>query len=117
MKNVRQTPAGRTFVPKTTFYAVENEAKIGGKAVGYSNSITQQSKFWKKSVDFKGNKVHQRNDLIDPTKIDSRTGLSNLELMKSGRAPKGPDGKPINLHHTIRPNDLVAAKSAKFENL
>ncbi|WP_202621728.1 HNH/ENDO VII family nuclease, partial [Bacillus paralicheniformis] len=28
--------------------------------------------------------------------------ITNLELMKSGKAPIGEDGKPINLHHLIQ---------------
>jgi hypothetical protein len=35
---------------------------------------------------------------IDLKVKDSR-GRSNLERMREGLAPLGPDGKPINLHH------------------
>lgn len=59
----------------------------------------QQRRFWSADpVVFNGNKVYQRNDLIDPNRVD-RTGRTNIELMQSGRAPIGPDGNPINLHH------------------
>ncbi|MDC0934976.1 HNH/ENDO VII family nuclease [Pirellulales bacterium] len=60
-----------------------------------------KSNLWNKSKNFDGNKVFQRDDLIDPSLIDSR-GRSNLERMKKGLAPLGPDGKSINLHHTIQ---------------
>lgn len=56
-------------------------------------------KFWKTSTNFQGNKVFQRDDLIDITLVDKKSGLTNLQLMQKGRAPIGPDGRPINLHH------------------
>lgn len=66
----------------------------------------QDRKFWSSDpVDFNGGSVYQRNDLIDPAKVDSKSGLSNLELMQMGRAPIGPDGKAINLHHLLQSND------------
>jgi filamentous hemagglutinin len=60
------------------------------------------SKYWTKRVEFKGNKVYQQDGIIDPRKIDTKTGKTNLELMKSGKAPKGPDGESVNLHHMIQ---------------
>ncbi|QAU24938.1 hypothetical protein EO087_13840 [Dyella sp. M7H15-1] len=66
----------------------------------------QERKFWSQDpVNFEGNKVYQRNDLIDPARIDPKTGMTNLELMQSGRAPIGPDGKPLNLHHMLQTQD------------
>lgn len=58
--------------------------------------------YWDKNVEFKGNKVYQRDDLIDPNYIDLKLEKSNLELMKEGLAPRGPDGYAINLHHLIQ---------------
>lgn len=46
-------------------------------------------------------RVYQRND-IDFDYIDPNTGKSNLELMRSGHAPIGNDGLPVQLHHTIQ---------------
>jgi filamentous hemagglutinin len=31
--------------------------------------------------------------------------MTNLELMKMGRAPIGADGNPVNLHHMLQSND------------
>ncbi len=45
-----------------------------------------------------GRKVYQRDDLIDPNRIDD-LGKSNLERMQKGSAPVGADGQEINLHH------------------
>ncbi len=56
------------------------------------------------------------NDLIDPKRIDPDTGLTNLELMQGkapsgkNRAPIGPDGNPINLHHLIQTEDGAIAE-------
>lgn len=66
--------------------------------------------FWTNSTNFQGNNVFQRNDLINPNLVDLRTGLTNSELMKAGRAPIGPDGRPINLHHMIQRHDGAIAE-------
>lgn len=62
----------------------------------------QQRTYWSQEpIQFNGNKVYQRSDLVDPGRLDSQTGLTNLELMKNGLAPYGPDGKKVNLHHYV----------------
>jgi hypothetical protein len=71
------------------------------------NTVT--SRFWRKSKQFKGNKVFQRDDLIDPKKMDSK-GRTNVLRMKKGLAPLGPDGKPINLHHMLQAQDGAIAE-------
>lgn len=65
-----------------------------------ANHFQQNRQFWTSDpIQFSGNKVYQRNDLIDPNRVDPVSGKTNLELMQAGRAPLGPDGKSINLHH------------------
>ena len=66
-------------------------------------------KFWKDWTNFRGNKVFQRDDLIDLALKDSR-GRTNLERMGKGLAPLGPDGKSINLHHLIQTHDGAIAE-------
>jgi hypothetical protein len=66
-------------------------------------------KFWTKTTDFEGHRVYQRDDLIDPLRKDPN-GLTNLERMRDGLAPIGPDGKKINLHHTTQRNDGALAE-------
>ena len=68
------------------------------------NEITGTFKpeYWTKEIEFNGNKVYQRNDLIDPNVVRMDGKGTNLEAMKRGLAPIGPDGKPINLHHLIQ---------------
>ncbi|GAA0127531.1 hypothetical protein UT300019_34370 [Clostridium sp. CTA-19] len=43
-------------------------------------------------------RVYQRGD-IDINYYDKDSGLTNLQLMKKGRAPIDSDGKSIQLHH------------------
>jgi RHS repeat-associated protein len=50
---------------------------------------------------FRGNRVYQRDDLIDPSLVD-KVGRTNLQRMEKGLAPIGPDGKAINLHHMLQ---------------
>ena len=69
--------------------------------IGVKNTDT---KLWNKSKPFQNNKVFQRDDLINPKLVDSR-GRSNVERMKKGLAPIGPDGKSINLHHLTQKHD------------
>ncbi len=56
---------------------------------------------------FKGqtNKVYKRDDLIDLNLVSKKTGKTNLEMMLDGNAPIGPDGKPLNLHHSLQTMD------------
>ena len=66
----------------------------------------QQRKYWSREpIQYSGNKVYQRNDLIDPGRIDSQTGLTNKQLMEKGLAPYGADGNKINLHHMLQTQD------------
>ncbi|OUM07285.1 nuclease, partial [Pseudomonas syringae] len=79
-------------------------------------------KFWSKPpIEFKGNRVFQRNDLFDPelmTTWRERGRLvrgTNLERMASGRAPIGIDGESINLHHMIQTqNGAIAELTQTF---
>jgi len=81
-----------------------------------SSSIASGSSgrsYWTKSVRIDEIVVHQRNDLIDPSRIDSVKGTSNLQRMKAGLAPLGPDGRPIQLHHlTQEHGDAMAELTA-----
>lgn len=76
-----------------------------------ADHFQQDRQFWTQDpIQFNGNKVFQRNDLIDPSKVDPKTGKTNLELMQAGRAPLGPDGKPVNLHHLTQKQDGAIAE-------
>jgi RHS repeat-associated protein len=62
---------------------------------------------WNRTT-FDGNRVYQRDDYIDPNRVDAQ-GRTNLERMQSGRAPIGPDGNPLQLHHlTQRQTGAIA---------
>ncbi len=77
-------------------------------------TFRQSRSFWTNTVTFKGNKVFQRGDLIDPKLIDS-AGRSNIQRMQKGLAPMGPDGKSMNLHHmTQRQQGSIAEVTQSF---
>jgi RHS repeat-associated protein len=88
--------------------------KAGGKLITKADDLARISKklevlgdarkFWTKATDFKGIKVYQRNDIIDPKRMDAR-GRTNVQRMEQGLAPIGSDGKSVNLHHMIQTND------------
>lgn len=46
-------------------------------------------------------RVYQRND-IDFEYVNPKTGISNLDRMREGKAPIGNDGKPVQLHHVLQ---------------
>jgi RHS repeat-associated protein len=66
---------------------------------------------WEKSS-FGGKRVYKRDDLVD-LKLTDDKGLTNMDRMKRGRAPIGPDGEPICLHHTIQTDDSPVAEVTK----
>ena len=65
--------------------------------------------YWTNTTDFEGTRVYQRDDLIDPARVDKR-GRTSAERMEQGLAPVGPDGNPLQLHHTIQTDDSPLAE-------
>nr|WP_264293130.1 HNH/ENDO VII family nuclease [Pseudomonas putida] len=77
----------------------------------------QQRKYWSQEpIQYNGNKVYQRNDLIDPGRVDSQTGLTNKQLMENGLAPYGADGKKINLHHVADSGWSYCGSDSEFSS-
>jgi len=74
-----------------------------------SKGVYNVYKYWNKNIQFKNVKVYQRDDIINPNMKDAR-GRTNLERMKKGLAPLGPDGKSINLHHMTQRNESSIAE-------
>ncbi|WP_050980867.1 HNH/ENDO VII family nuclease [Candidatus Bartonella washoeensis] len=67
------------------------------------------------------NKVYQREDLFDPNRITEWEGKNgtvtgtNIERMKTGKAPLGFDNKPVELHHMLQtPDGPIAEISWTF---
>lgn len=56
-----------------------------------------------KTVEFKGKTITQNNELFDPNYVDEM-GRTNTQRMRQGLAPKGYDGKSINIHHVDQTN-------------
>ncbi|WP_159064003.1 ricin-type beta-trefoil lectin domain protein [Streptomyces canus] len=70
-------------------------------------------KFWK-LTDYEGQRVYQRDDLINPDYVSPQDpyGRTNLKRMTQGLAPMGPGrtasggvDKPMNLHHMLQTQD------------
>ncbi|WP_345097250.1 HNH/ENDO VII family nuclease, partial [Bartonella acomydis] len=95
----------------------------------------QERKFWSKPIEVgieitnKGekfiqiNKVYQREDLFDPNRIsewtvnNKKVTGTNIERMKTGRAPIGFDNKPVELHHMLQTHDgPIAEVTNAFHN-
>jgi aromatic ring-cleaving dioxygenase len=77
-----------------------------------SSATPHINQFWNRATNFMGNKVYQRNDLIDPNRVNN-AGRTSLELMKSGRAPIGPDGQSMHLHHMLQTNQGPIAEMTR----
>ena len=60
---------------------------------------------WNRTTKFEGVVVHQRDSFIDPLRRSPKTGETSYELMLKGKAPIGPDGKSIELHHVLQTSD------------
>lgn len=54
--------------------------------------------YWTQEDTFGGMKVYQRDDIIDPARLDKK-GRTSLERMQNGDPPVGPDGASVELHH------------------
>jgi hypothetical protein len=78
------------------------------------NAYSQKTNYWKNKTEYEGTKVYQRDDLIDPTLVDSR-GRTNLQRMEKGLAPLDSNGQPINLHHMLQtPDGPIAEMTQSF---
>jgi filamentous hemagglutinin len=93
----------RFFESQADFVAYEKELfRLGRTPLLPAPSADRR--FFTQTVEFGGNKVYQRNDLIDPNLVDAR-GRTNLQRMQDGLAPLGPDGESINVHHMLQTQD------------
>ena len=77
------------------------ECETFEKGSSFENSVRRLRN---NKVEYNGTIVYQRNDIIDPNKVD-KMGGTNVERMEQGLAPLGPDGKSINLHHMTQTNE------------
>lgn len=102
--NMKSTGVGKNIVEELdkVVEALENNKPYkptSDKSVYDQSSASGfNPKFWTNERVFNGNRVFQRDDLIDPNRVDD-FNRTNLERMQQGLAPIGPDGKSVNLHH------------------
>uniref|UniRef100_UPI0024806067 HNH/ENDO VII family nuclease n=1 Tax=Oceanospirillum beijerinckii TaxID=64976 RepID=UPI0024806067 len=82
-------------------YGRYKELRQQGHSAKEAARRSKRKKFWSDGKEIGGRKVFQRDDLFDPSRKDDN-GLSNIERMKSGKAPIGRDDRPVNLHHLIQ---------------
>ncbi|WP_353655838.1 RHS repeat-associated core domain-containing protein [Erwinia sp. S59] len=105
-------------------YAYVQDALTWIDPLGLSG-CSPNREFWKDNpIDFKGNKVYQRNDLFDPNLMTTWRDKgkvfkgTNIERMATGRAPVGYDGKAVNLHHMLQSQDgPIAEMSQTFHKV
>lgn len=96
--------------------AVNSSGLAAGRAApraGVAAASGPPCKFWK-LTDFQGQRVYQRDDLINPDYVspDDPYGRTNLKRMQQGLAPMGTGraasggkDKPLNLHHMLQTQD------------
>ncbi|WP_392551414.1 hemagglutinin repeat-containing protein [Orbus wheelerorum] len=97
-----QGKVSQTTVKGTSNNVVKADTVTQADAKNY---FGQQRQYWSNDpVQFKGNKVYQRNDLFDINFVDAK-GRTNLERMQKGLAPIGKDGQSVNLHHMTQKQD------------
>ena len=84
----------------------------GGQAASALAKTSTGAAFWTSAAEFGGKKVFQRTDLKDPKLVD-KMGRTNVQRMKQGLHPIGPDGNSVNLHHLLQSNDSPIAEIAQ----
>lgn len=90
--------------------AAEGGARLAADSADSGQLMTDAGRqYWTKTTDFQGTRVYQRDDLIDPSRTD-QVGRTSAERMEQGLAPVGPDGKAVELHHTIQTSDSPLAE-------
>ncbi|WP_328234205.1 HNH/ENDO VII family nuclease [Priestia megaterium] len=113
LQNVKQQTMQMIEKPVKAERVSERQIQTGTKGTGkeYKNykdvEYTGTTKVNGEVRDISG-RVFQRLD-IDYMRIDPKTGMTNLQLMKKGRAPIWQDGTAIELHHLIQrePGSMV----------
>ena len=104
------------IVPAAVYPSVKTTGISTNKLEPIAATVFKQDrKYWSaEPIQFSGNKVYQRNDLINPNKIGS-DGRTNLQRMKDGISPIGSDNKSINLHHMLQTqNGPIAEMTSSF---
>ncbi|HEX5057246.1 MAG TPA: RHS repeat-associated core domain-containing protein, partial [Gammaproteobacteria bacterium] len=101
-----------------------NDVRKAGKVETKINNAIESStaKSWKQTTVL-DRTVYKNDNLIDPLKMD-KEGRTNVQRMKNGLAPIGPDGESVELHHTVQQEYMgfsgqrgpLAEVSADFHN-
>ncbi|WP_375622769.1 MULTISPECIES: HNH/ENDO VII family nuclease, partial [unclassified Bartonella] len=104
--------------------------KMSDEAIA-TQYLGQERKFWSKPIEVgfeitnngekitQINKVYQSEKLFDPNRISEwmvnkkKVTGTNIERMKTGRAPIGFDGRSVELHHMLQTPDGPIAEVSK----
>ncbi|WP_208438440.1 HNH/ENDO VII family nuclease, partial [Bartonella vinsonii] len=92
----------------TKFAAKEKKLWLKKKPTKFTDSKFAQT-----------NKAYQRDDLFDPNRVSDweekgkTVWGTNIERMKTGRAPIGFDNKPVELHHLLQTHEGPIAEISK----
>jgi len=106
---VRALDAGKSAAAADAGKSANNASNAAEGTGSAAAKSTANQEFWTHSTEFNGNKVYQRNDLIDANLVDGR-GRTNFDRMQKGLAPIGQDGKSMNLHHMTQTQDGAIAE-------
>ncbi|QOV35926.1 RHS repeat-associated core domain-containing protein [Streptomyces ferrugineus] len=92
-------PGSDAYLVPSAIAAIFSHKPTTTKPKANTTALTRWSR-----TDYKGQRIYQRDDLVDPGYVSSadKYGRSNLKRMKQGLAPMGPDDKPMNLHHMLQ---------------
>jgi len=103
---------GNTRIPSFRSYDATSKLSASGTHANSSRLAAKApSRLWRPN-EVLGRRVYQRDDLIDPRRAGP-DGRTNLQRMREGDAPMGPDDQPINLHHTIQKEPGPVAEVAQ----
>ncbi|MGL4419249.1 MAG: HNH/ENDO VII family nuclease, partial [Gemmataceae bacterium] len=113
--------------------AVEAIAGVGVSSLALSQQIKDTPanstepfawmKYWNKPVQVLDRRVYKKNDLFDPYALSDwkdkgkTVSGTNIDRMRTGRAPVGYDGEKVELHHLTQTEPgPIAEVGAKFHD-
>ena len=80
----------------------EKAKQLSRKKVRTARNLFEQQEDWDANVEILDTYAVNQNDAIINPFCEDEDGRLNLHRMLNGRAPIGPDGRSVNLHHWLR---------------
>lgn len=98
--------AAKEFVKGVVKGTAKGAATLESTALTARQLEVAEAKFWTRHETHEllgqTNKVYKRDDLIDLSRVDPKTRLTNTQRMERGMAPICSNNQPINLHHMLQ---------------